>query len=272
MESMGIADKVEFHKALSVLKESRVVVCLTGAGISVPSGIPPFRGHGGLWERFDPSEYAHIQAFRKDPQKLWTLMHPLYRTIQKAKPNPAHLALAQLEKIGRIRGIITQNIDGLHQKAGSRNVIEYHGSMDKLVCLNCGVHYALGEDFASKGEVPLCPECLSPLKPDIVLFGEPIPKEALRATQDLVSMTDTLLVVGSSCTVTPAAELPFQVVFRKGRVIEVNPLQSAITNSIATVSLKAPAEEALPILAQALLETKAPLGAWGHRLGPLGEG
>jgi NAD-dependent deacetylase len=202
---MGIVDEEAFKEALILLKEARSVVCLTGAGVSVPSGIPPFRGHGGLWERYDPREYAHIQAFRRDTKKLWTLMHHLYLTIQTAKPNPAHFALARLEKIGRIGRIITQNIAGLHQKAGSQNVIEYHGSMERLACLSCKLNYSVGENFPLMGEVPLCPECSNPLKPDIVLFGEPIPREAIKATQDLLSVSDTLLVVGSSCTVATAA-------------------------------------------------------------------
>lgn len=250
---MEIVGHEEFNEALIILKEARNVVCLTGAGISAPSGIPPFRGQRGLWERYDPSEYAHIRVFQRDPKRLWTLMHYLYSTIRAAKPNPAHFALARLEKIGLIGGIVTQNIDGLHQKAGSQNVIEYHGSMERLVCLSCGQSYPFGEDFPLMGEVPLCPECSSPLKPDIVLFGEAIPREALEATRELLSVTDTLLVVGSSCTVTPAAELPLQVAFKKGRVIEVNPMPSAITGSIATISLKAQAEEVLPMIEEALL-------------------
>jgi NAD-dependent deacetylase len=162
----------------ALIRQSRRAVALTGAGISVESGIPSFRGAGGLWERYNPMEYAHIQALRTNPAKVWTLLKELDETITRARPNPAHYALAELEARGLLLGIITQNVDNLHQAAGSRKVVEYHGNALRFVCLACRRLFARQSlDF---DQAPLYCPCGGLIKPDVVFFGEPIPPRPSR--------------------------------------------------------------------------------------------
>lgn len=199
--------------------EAKRVAALTGAGISVDSGIPDFRSPGGLWARFDPAEYATLDCFLGDPDKAWRLYRELGASIEGKQPNPAHEALARLESIGRLRGIITQNIDGLHQAAGSRTVIEIHGNGSHLHCPACSHRRPhVAEDAGD--EVPRCPDCDHPLKPDVVLFGE-----AVRRLEDARAVTrgcDVLLVIGTSAQVVPASYFPSEVHRHGGRLIELN--------------------------------------------------
>jgi NAD-dependent deacetylase len=186
---------------------------LTGAGISVPSGIPDFRTPGkGLWENVNPMEVAHIDAFRRDPDRFWSFYAQRFMALRDKKPNPAHEAVAELERRGLVRAVITQNIDRLHRAAGSVDVIEVHGSIARSVCLECGGRYTLEQVVAKRaaepGSAPECDACIAALKPDVVLFGELLPEDAMRRAHDLAAAADVMLVIGSSLEVHPVASLP----------------------------------------------------------------
>ncbi len=207
-------------QAARLLKKAKKVIAFTGAGVSTESGIPDFRSKGGLWSRFDPMEYGTIGAFRRNPAKVWKMLVELI-DIARAKPNAGHLALAEMEKAGVLQGIITQNIDLLHQKAGSRNVVEFHGSIESFTCLDCG----RGSSLASvrQGQIPpVCPDCHSLLKPDVVFFDEQIPIQALAQSEELLAGADVLIVAGTSCQVPPASFIPAQLHGQGGKIIEVN--------------------------------------------------
>ena len=195
--------------AASLLRQSRSAVAFTGAGISAESGIPVYRGEGGLWTKFDPYKVAHIDTFRRDPAQYWS--YSLQHRRTDAQPNPAHKALAGLEGQGRLAGVITQNTDGLHQKAGSRTVVELHGSSHAVVCLDCDHRFPRGDIDRLNLEQcpPHCPSCGGPfLKPTVVMFGESLPSDALLAAQSLAVAADLMLIVGSSLQVYPAAGIP----------------------------------------------------------------
>ncbi len=195
-----------------LIRTAGSVVALTGAGISVPSGIPDFRSPGtGLWEKVDPMEVAHIDVFRRDPERFWHFYGDRFEALERKRPNDAHRALARLEQAGRCRAVITQNIDRLHARAGTRELVEVHGTIDHSSCLACGSRYPLADVRARQRQdargVPRC-ECGSPLKPDVVLFGEYLPEEPLRRAEQLAAGADLMLCVGSSLEVYPVAQLP----------------------------------------------------------------
>jgi NAD-dependent deacetylase len=199
------------------------VVALTGAGISVPSGIPDFRSPGtGLWERVDPMEVAHIDAFRHDPVRFWSFYSERFATLGEKQPNAAHRALAALERGERLRAVITQNIDLLHRKAGTRELVEVHGSISSCSCLACGVSVSAERAraliAADPERVPRCEGCAAALKPDVVLFGELLPEQALRRAQGLCAGAELLMCIGSSLEVYPVAGLPQLTLASGGRV------------------------------------------------------
>jgi NAD-dependent deacetylase len=209
-----------FAKTIFLLQKSRKSVALTGAGVSTESGIPDFRGKSGLWSRYDPIEYGTMGAFRANPEKVWRMLTDLLDVVD-AEPNNGHKALASLEQQGLLAGIITQNIDGLHQTAGSKNVIEFHGSFETFSCLSCGASY--DRAFVKKNSLPPhCSFCAAILKPDIVFFDELIPGKVLTQTEKMLAAADLLLVAGTSCQVQPAAGIPFVVHNSGGRIIEIN--------------------------------------------------
>jgi NAD-dependent deacetylase len=195
-----------------LLAGSRRAVVLTGAGISVPSGIPDFRSPGsGLWENVDPMEVAHIDAFHRDPDRFWRFYAERFAALRHKRPNPAHEAVAELERRGLVRAVITQNIDRLHRLAGSRRVVEVHGSIDWSVCLQCRGRVELDrvmEQLREHDGAPECVACLAPLKPAVVLFGELLPEGALAEAHALAAEADLMLCIGSSLEVYPVAELP----------------------------------------------------------------
>jgi NAD-dependent deacetylase len=207
----SVADaRIETLAAL--VREAGSVVALTGAGISVPSGIPDFRSPGtGLWENVDPMEVAHIDAWRADPQRFWKFYGHRFQTLEGKQPNGAHRALVELERRGRLDAVITQNIDMLHRKAGTRRLVEVHGTIEHSSCLSCGARYPLAEVrarlAADPDGVPRCDHG-HPLKPDVVLFGEWLPADALDRAYELAGAADVLLCVGSSLEVHPIAQLP----------------------------------------------------------------
>jgi NAD-dependent deacetylase len=209
----------EVERLAELLGRSRRAVALTGAGVSVPSGIPDFRTpETGLWAKVDPMEVAHISVFERDPERFWRYYRPRFQALGDKEPNRAHEALAELERRGLIEGVITQNIDRLHRAAGSENVIEVHGSIETSSCLECDTAYgldAVDELFDERG-VALCSACGGAVKPDVVLFGELLPEEAMAGATELAEGADLMLCVGSSLAVHPVAGLPQLTLSRGG--------------------------------------------------------
>ncbi len=211
--------------AADLFRQSKHAVALTGAGISTPSGIPDFRSTGtGLWSRDEPLEAASLTTFRTAPERFFEWFHPLAGQIHRAQPNPAHLALAEMEKAGIIHSIITQNVDVLHQKAGAKTVIEMHGSIKTLTCTQCyhQVESSPYLDALAAHEMPRCPKCGQILKPDVILFGEQLPQAAWFQAQREARRCDLMLVVGSSLEVLPVAGLPIQALDRGAHLLIVN--------------------------------------------------
>ncbi len=202
----------EYYKAIAAdIVRSKHVVAFTGAGISSESGIPTYRGAGGLWTKYDPNRYANIHYFKKDPSYYWSFFRDVrFPMLKEVVPNKAHLALAEMERMGRLQTVITQNIDGLHQEAGSTSVIELHGTSRMITCMNCGEEYPMEVVFPilDKEIPPLCPECQGVLRPAVIFFGESLNPEVIGRAYEEADFCDYLLVVGSSLVVYPAADLP----------------------------------------------------------------
>ena len=217
------AVSTEAQLVADLLREAERAVVLTGAGISVPSGIPDFRSPGpGLWENVDPMEVAHIDAWRRDPDRFWSFYSQRFVSLIDKQPNEAHLALAELERRGLVRAVITQNIDRLHRLAGSERLIEVHGSIDRSVCMECGGRVPLdrvAKLLEADDGAPLCEACVAPLKPDVVLFGELLPEAALSEAQQLAMAADLMICVGSSLEVYPVAGLPAMTHGGGGRIV-----------------------------------------------------
>jgi NAD-dependent deacetylase len=214
----------EIRALASLLRERQPCVVLTGAGISTESGIPDFRSPTGIWAEYDPMEYATIDAFRRDPVKVWEFYALRFDVLTRAEPNAGHVALAELEARGLVHALVTQNIDGLHERAGSRGVIEVHGSIRTASCLACGDRMPLAEVVAALRDAPAppCRRCGEIVKPDVVMFGELLPAEAIDRAVDLAERAGLLLVVGSSLEVYPVAGLPETTVSSGGSLAIVN--------------------------------------------------
>ena len=234
--------------AARLLKASSKTIALTGAGVSTESGIPDFRSRDGLWSRFDPMEYGTLGAFQRDPEKVWTMLAELMSLID-ARPNAGHYVMAEMEESGVLAGIITQNIDSLHQKAGSKRVVEYHGSLDSFTCLQCESSFPIAE-VRKLVLPPRCDTCGEFLKPDIVFFDEQIPPSALSETRGLVQQADLLLVAGTSCQVMPAAVIPATLLAQGGKIIEVN--REPVLSTQAEVVLEGSFARLMSQLAEAL--------------------
>jgi NAD-dependent deacetylase len=210
------------ERLASLIRSSGPVVALTGAGISVPSGIPDFRTPGtGLWANVDPMEVAHISVWRRDPARFWSFYGQRFAALDGKEPNGAHRALVELERRGLLAGVITQNIDGLHARAGTADPIEVHGSIRTASCLACGLRFSLDETRRRLGEdgsgVPRC-DCGAPLKPDVVLFGEFLPEDAMARAGELAASAGLLIAIGSSLEVYPVAGLPADTLAAGGKV------------------------------------------------------
>jgi NAD-dependent deacetylase len=249
------------REAAERLRAASYTISLVGAGISAESGIPTFRGPGGLWTRFGEPEMNGYQRFMADPAAWWQEsmrkradFDELRDSIDSAAPNPGHLAMAELERMGLLRHIITQNIDNLHQAAGSQAITEIHGNRYKLRCIRCGARYP-AEEIPLEELPPRCPGCSGVVKSDTVMFGEPIPVDALEMCHLQAELADCILLVGTSAQVYPAAEFPLIVRQRGGVLIEVNPMETAATD-VCDVVVRAPAGEALPKVVD-LLRSKA---------------
>jgi NAD-dependent deacetylase len=211
----------EVERLAELFGQSRRTVVLTGAGVAVPSGIPDFRTpETGLWANVDPMEVAHIDVFERDPERFWSYYRPRFETLGDKEPNPAHTALAELERRGLIGGVITQNIDRLHRAAGSENVIEVHGSIETSSCMACGASFGLEvmDDLFDEHGVAICSDCAGAVKPDVVLFGELLPEEAMQRAVELAEGADLMLCVGSSLVVHPVAGLPQLTLDAGGRL------------------------------------------------------
>ena len=225
------------------IQRSKKVVALTGAGISVESGIPDFRGPSGLWEKFDPMEYATIDAFLANPKKVWTMLKEMGSMVESAEPNAAHFALAQLESLGHLRSVITQNIDNLHQAAGSQRVIEFHGNSSKLICLACGRFYDRKEVLL-ESLPPRC-SCKGVLKPNVVFFGEPIPWGAHMEANQEAGSCELMLVIGTSAVVSPACDIPLIAKRARAMVVEINLEETQLTRFISDWIIKGSASHIL---------------------------
>ncbi len=243
------------EEAARLLAKAEHAVALTGAGVSTASGIPDFRGPHGLWRRIPPWKFT-IDYFYENPLEVWRLYKTLYQTLKHARPNPAHKALATLEKEGIIKTIITQNIDGLHQKAGSKNVIELHGTATRARCTVCGHTIPIEQALASLNHTPpRCPRCQGLLKPDIVFFGEPLPTQALHKAIQEATRADVMLVAGTSLQVSPANQLPIIAKNRGAKIIIVN-LQPTPQDHTADIVIHAPVEQTLPAICRKILERR----------------
>ncbi|MDX9789062.1 MAG: NAD-dependent deacylase [Desulfobacterales bacterium] len=242
-------------QAADLLAISRVTIALTGAGISVESGIAPFRGRGGVWEKFDPFEYAHIDSYRKHPDKIWKeFLFPLVQTLNKAEPNNGHKGLAKLEDLGLLKAVITQNVDGLHQRSGNTEVIEFHGSFARHRCMSCERRLQTSElDLAVLP--PRC-HCGGIFRPECVFFGEMIPAEAMKKAHQLSTQCEVMLVVGTSAVVQPAAMIPETAKESGAKIIEINPDRTPLTHRVTDVFLQGSAGELLPRLVAAVARVR----------------
>ncbi len=244
--------------AAEAIGSARHGVALTGAGISVESGIPDFRSAGGLWSVFDPMEYATLSCFLRDPAKAWRLYRALGRSVEGKTPNAAHAALARLEREGLLRGVVTQNVDGLHQAAGSARVLEIHGSASRLACIGCGHAEPMLARHLDEGPVPSCPSCGRPLKPDVVLFEESV--RAMDAIGDLLRRCDVLVLVGTSAEVAPASFLPVDAHRRGACIVEFNVGPTWLTDELAgsrAILVRGPASATVPAVADRALRRRA---------------
>jgi len=242
-----------YEKAAEMMLTSKLTLALTGAGISVESGIPDFRSAQGLWSRFDPAEYATIEAFRANPRKVWEMLREMEKIVSEAKPNMAHRGMGELEKMGCLHCIITQNIDNLHQAGGSRDVIEYHGNASTLSCLWCGKKYTAADK--RNETLPRC-ECEKILKPDVIFFGEAIPEDAMNRSFDLASSAGALLVVGTSAVVSPVNTIPSIAKQNGAWIIEINREKTHLTNTVTDIFLQGNAGNIVPQLVNAVKRKK----------------
>lgn len=259
---MSEALLAQIRSAARHIEDSAYVLALTGAGMSVESGIPPFRGPGGLWTKYGEPPMNGFQRFLADPAQAWREridpkgpMRELWKTLAAAQPNPGHTALVQLEQMGVLRCLITQNIDGLHQAAGSTQVAEIHGNAHLIRCLACSERYPRA-DVSLVRLPPLCPRCAGILKSDTVSFGEPIPPDVMDRCLEEASRCDCMIVAGTSATVYPAAQFPHDVRERGGILIEVNAYESELTE-FCTLSLRGASGEILPRLVKDVADLRA---------------
>ena len=251
-----LAPHTAIEDAAELIRKAKRAVVLTGAGISTPSGIPDFRSEGtGLWSRDEPLEVASLNTFRTVPERFFEWFRPLAGQIFYANPNGAHKALAQLEEAGHILTIITQNIDALHQKAGSTCVVETHGTLRTLTCTNCYQTFeaeSFLKPFIDNGTIPICSHCRAILKPDVILFGEQLPHSAWIQAQRAARSCDLMLVAGSSLEVLPVAGLPMQALDRGAHLIVINNTPTYV-NVRADVVIREDVASVLPEIAKRVI-------------------
>jgi len=260
MKVIKLLEKKKIFRAAEMLYNAEDAIVLTGAGVSTESGIPDFRGEGGIWEKYKPEIYGNIQAFIKNPAKFWELAEKVAPTLFKAKPNPGHIALAELEKMDIIKAIITQNIDELHQKAGAVIVYEVHGNINRFTCLGCKASYTkeqvLKKLKKEKNYPPLCDVCTAPLKPSVTLFGEALPTFEIYQSQALSQKADVMLIAGSSLEVVPVSNLPLYTLREGGKLIIVND-QPTYLDEKAEVVIHHKTGTVLPLIVEEIKKLKA---------------
>ncbi|MEJ5299610.1 MAG: NAD-dependent protein deacetylase [Thermodesulforhabdaceae bacterium] len=240
----------DIAKAADYIRKARYLTALTGAGVSAESGIPTFRGKDGLWNRYRPEELATPEAFARDPETVWKWYAWRMEKVWAANPNPAHYALRKLEEMGLLKTLITQNVDDLHERAGSKNVIHIHGALRIVRCVSCGNSIDLSTP-PTVPPIPLC-SCGGLLRPGVVWFGEPIPEDVLHRSFDEANLSDVMIVAGTSALVYPAAGLPLVIKSRGGVIVEVNPDKTPLTEH-ADVSIREKAGDALSSIIEVLL-------------------
>ena len=241
---------IMYNKAVEYIKSANRVTAFTGAGVSVESGIPPFRGENGLWNKYNPV-FLDIEYFQKNPEDSWKLIKEIfYDFFGQAKPNAAHFALAEMEKMGLLHSIITQNIDNLHQNAGSKEVYEFHGNSRYLICTNCSKSY-LAKNIDLSSLPPKCENCETVLKPNFIFFGEPIPEPACANSFTETKNADVFILIGTTGEIMPASLIPYEAKKNNKKIIEINIQSSNYTNTITDIFLKGKATEVM----QKLLET-----------------
>jgi len=246
-------EEIQLQKAVAAIRNSNYNIAFTGAGISVESGIPPFRGESGIWSKYDPNT-LELGFFHKNPVESWEVIKQLfYDFFGNAKSNLAHQVLAEMEIKGMLECVITQNIDNLHQQAGSKMVFEFHGNSQKLLCVNCRTYY-VPQDINLNKLPPKCIKCDGLIKPDFIFFGEGIPPEAYEGSVDAASKAEVVVIVGSTGEVMPAAQIPYQAKQNGATIIEINPGISNFTKSITDIYLEGKATEVMGKLKEVLFD------------------
>jgi NAD-dependent deacetylase len=240
-----------YDAAAEILLDHPPFLVLTGAGISVESGLPPFRGPGGIWTRYDPEDYGHIRTFENDPERAWVLLGELIEGSIGAKPNQAHLSLARLQEMNLAGPIITQNVDGLHRIAGSRDILDVHGDVRKMFCPVCGKRDEIPEKLVGKPS-PFC-ECGAYRRPDIIFYGEPLPMDKIERAWELAQSGMDLLVIGTSGVVLPVAHIPYLVKVSGGRIVLMDPDEMGLSKGITDVHLRKRAVEGMLELEERLI-------------------
>lgn len=249
----GLSQTIK-QAALAIKKAGGKTVVFTGAGVSVESGIPPFRGADGIWTKYDSSLFD-INRYKREPEVCWPGIQELfYSSMNKSQPNQAHIIISKWEKENLISFVITQNIDGLHQKAGTRNIAEYHGNVRDMVCLECGFRDKVGEKYFSQ-KIPKCPECGGLMKSDFIFFGEGIPVKAAEDSLRYTFLSKVFIIAGSSGEVYPAASIPFAAKEQGKTIIEINPGISAFTKEIVDFYIPLGAVDGFSALDEALKST-----------------
>ena len=241
----------KIKEAANIIKGSSHTFAFTGAGISVESGIPPFRGENGIWGKYDP-KVLELSFFHENPTESWTVIREIfYEYFGKSLPNKAHKVLAEMESKNLLHSIVTQNIDNLHQEAGGREVYEFHGNMKKLLCTDCGRYYGVSE-IDLENLPPLCSTCGGLLKPDFIFFGEGIPPEAYQKSMEAASKAEVILVIGTTGEVMPASQIPYIAKQNGAQIIEINTMPSNYSSSITDIYLEGKATEVMGDLMDAL--------------------
>ncbi|MGD2248568.1 MAG: Sir2 family NAD-dependent protein deacetylase [Candidatus Methanofastidiosia archaeon] len=239
------------NTVVTYISESSMCIALTGAGISTDSGIPDFRSPHGIWNKY-PVLQGDVTSFMQNPDQFFELGKELYPKLKNAHPNKGHISLKKLEDMGHLQCIITQNIDGLHQKAGSKNVIELHGTYATSTCLTCGTQYDTDEFMPLSG-MPRCPHCSGIVKPDVIMFGESLPQKAFSKAVSLSQKADVMVVIGSSLQVTPASRLVFVTKQNNGKIIIINNTKTVL-HSAADISIQKEISHVLPVIVSKLQE------------------
>ncbi|MFX1312990.1 MAG: NAD-dependent deacetylase [Promethearchaeota archaeon] len=262
MKLLKDSEREKIKQAAHLLVKAKNAIILTGAGISTESGIPDFRGNSGIWKKYDPEKYGNLQSFLKNPSKFWKMANEIAPTLFNAIPNLGHYAITDLEKMGIIKAIITQNIDELHQKAGAVLVYEVHGNINMFTCIGCQASYkkeqVLNKLKKEKGP-PVCDYCALPLKPSVVFFGEDLPRFEKFMSIDLAKKSDLMLIAGSSLTVAPVSYLPTYTLINNGKLIIVND-QSTYLDGKAEIVLKNKTGIILPSIVEEIKKINSEIG------------